>query len=216
MHYILNGIKIKSENAAKPETQVSKAVVNYLLDKKGTGRILDFGCGKLRYSETLNKIGTSVTYVDSRVQLTRLQTIKGIKTNVVKYVADNYEGSQVVPFEEIDNHKEKYQLITCTNVISAIPCEKTLNKVLTKINGLLDSDGCVVFVNQHRNSYFKRFLSGQKRLFGHIYKGKRGHSYYGIITPDVMTNLLECNGFKVLKSWTVGESNFVEASRECS
>lgn len=216
MHYILNGITIKSENAAKPEAQASKSVVNYLLDKKGIERILDFGCGKLRYSETLNKIGVSVTYVDSRVQLTRLQTIKGTKTNVVKYVADNYQGALVVPFEEIDHHKEKYQLITCTNVISAIPCEETLKKVLAKINDLLDSDGCAVFVNQHRNSYFKRFLSGQKRLFGYIYKGKRGYSYYGIITPDVMTKLLECNGYKVLKSWTVGESNFVEASRECS
>ncbi|HGS5148573.1 TPA: class I SAM-dependent methyltransferase [Vibrio parahaemolyticus] len=216
MHYIVNGITIKSENAAKPDTQASKAVVNHLLDKKGMERILDFGCGKLRYSETLNKIGVSVTYVDSRVQLTRQQTIKGTKTNVVSYVADNYNGSLVVPFEEIDEHNEKYQLITCTNVISAIPCEDTLKKVLKTINSLLDNDGCAVFINQHRNSYFKRFLSGQKRLFGHVYKGKRGHSYYGIITPKVMTSLLERNGYTVLKSWTVGESNFVEAARKCS
>lgn len=37
MHYIVNGITIKSENAAKPDTQASKAVVNYLLDKKRYG-----------------------------------------------------------------------------------------------------------------------------------------------------------------------------------
>lgn len=216
MRYNVNEITIKSENAAKPHTQTSKAVLNYLLAKKNIDNVLDFGCGKLRYSETLNEISSSVTYVDSRVQLTRCQVIKDQKTSVINYVNENYKGSTVVPYEEIDSHNQRYQLITCTNVISAIPCQDTLQKVLVTINNLLDNDGMVVFVNQHRSSYFKRFLNGQKRLFGYVYKGKRGYSYYGIITPEVMIGLLEVNGFTILKSWSVGESNFVEAMRKCS
>jgi 2-polyprenyl-3-methyl-5-hydroxy-6-metoxy-1,4-benzoquinol methylase len=216
MRYNVNEITIKSENAAKPHTQTSKAVLSYLLAKKNVGKVLDFGCGKLRYSETLNEISSSVTYVDSRVQLTRHQVIKDQKTSVINYVNENYKGSAVVPYEEIDSHNHRYQLITCTNVISAIPCQYTLKKVLVTINNLLDNDGMVVFVNQHRSSYFKRFLNGQKRLFGYVYKGKRGYSYYGIITPEVMRGLLEINDFTVLKSWNVGESNFVEAMRKCS
>ncbi len=216
MRYKINGRIIRSENAAKPHTQQSKAVSELILSYGKVNNVLDFGCGKLRYSDLLTQISPQVTFVDSKIQLSRVQVIKGHKTTVKKYALDNYQGSSVIPYEELDKHKLKYELITCTNVISAIPCSNTLRNVLITINNLLEKNGKVIFVNQHRSSYFKRFMSGKKQLFGYIYEGRRGSSYYGIIQKESMIKLLEEHDFIITNAWISGESNFVEAQKKCS
>ena len=44
----------------------------------------------------------------------------------------------------------------CANVLSAIPCESTIQgKVLSAIRELLKSDGEALIVNQYKSSYFK-------------------------------------------------------------
>lgn len=216
MRYKVNGRVIRSENAAKPHTQQSKAVSELILSYGKVNNVLDFGCGKLRYSDLLTQISPQVTFVDSKIQLIRDQVIKGHKTTVKKYALDNYQGSSVIPYEELDKHKLRYELITCTNVISAIPCSNTLRNVLVTINNLLEKNGKVIFVNQHRSSYFKRFISGKKQLFGYIYEGRRGSSYYGIIQKENMIKLLEEHDFIITNAWISGESNFVEAKKKCS
>ena len=86
MRYTIQGQIIKSENAAKPHNQKSKVIDEYLLSKAGNDTVLDYGCGKLRYADSLIKIGNKVTFVDSEVQLNRVQIIRGEKTNIPEYI----------------------------------------------------------------------------------------------------------------------------------
>lgn len=212
MRYIVNGIEIKSENTAKPSSQKSSVVNSYIQSLEGNPSILDFGCGKLRYSDTLVDVASTVTFVDSSIQLDREQKVRGEKTTVRKYVKDNYVGCSTVSYEELAAHSKKYNIVICTNVLSAIPCDQTLIEVMTHIRLLLKESGLAVFVNQHKSSYFKRYESGQKLLYGYLHEGARGTSYYGLLGKSTLENLLGENGYEVLKSWCVGESTFAEAS----
>lgn len=211
MRYKIDGITIRSENAAKPCNQKSQRVDSYLCTLSAE-TLLDFGCGKLRYSDTLVKISPRVTFLDSLVQINREQLIRGERTTVANYIRQNYPNCHAVSYEDVKQHALKYDLITCTNVLSAIPCEKTLRDVISHICRLLKSNGMAVFVNQHRSSYFKRYESGSRRLFGHIHKGARGYSYYGIVGQNEIEELLKNTGFRVLRSWRAGESTFTEAT----
>lgn len=99
-----------------------------------------------------------------------------------------------------------YNLITCTNVLSAIPCKETLNSVILSIKKLLSSDGIAVFINQHRSSYFKKFESGKRHLNGYLYSNQKSTSYYGIFNRAVTQDLLLEHGFEIIKSWCVGRA----------
>lgn len=122
MRYVVNGTEIKSENTAKSSSQKSSAVDFYLQSLEGKPSILDFGCGKLRYSDTLVDVASTVTFVDSNIQLDREQVIRGEKATVRTYVRDNYVGCLTVSYEDLAGHNDKYDIIICTNVLSAILC----------------------------------------------------------------------------------------------
>lgn len=77
---------------------------------------------------------------------------------------------------------------------------------------LLKKSGYAVFVNQHTSSYFKRYESGERLLYGYLHEGNRGTSYYGLLGKATIENLLGESGYEVLNSWCVGESTFTEAS----
>ncbi len=211
MRYIIDGVEIRSENAAKPSTQKSSSVDSYLGSIKGNPAILDFGCGKLRYSDTLVSVASEVTFVDSKLQLNRDQIIRGEKTNVKEYVETNYPHCQTIPYELLAKHNDSYDVITCTNVLSAIPCSKTLSEILDHILRLLKGNGLAIFVNQHRNSYFKKYESGEKLLHGYLRTGPKGTSYYGVLDGKTIEELLTKHGYDISKSWCVGESTFSEA-----
>jgi 2-polyprenyl-3-methyl-5-hydroxy-6-metoxy-1,4-benzoquinol methylase len=211
MHYHVDGQLIKSENTAKPYTQPSKAVLEYLCSQKRVKNILDFGCGKLRYSHAIVSLCDRATFVDSRVQLFRSQMVRNEKTTVAEYIINNYRNCQTVAFEDLGKHHFRYDFITCINVLSAIPCENTLYELLGHAQRLLHEKGKAVFINQHRNSYFKKFNSGKNHLYGYVYNGNHRVSYYGILGPEVTKNLLNETGFSVVRAWCVGESTFIEA-----
>lgn len=211
MRYEINGNEIRSENAAKPSSQKSSAVDEYLGSLRDGSSVLDFGCGKLRYSDTLVNVASTVTFVDSAVQLSRTQVIRGDRTSVRAYVENHYPNCRTVAYEEMGDHDSKYDIVTCTNVLSAIPCRDTLSNVLYEIRRALKPSGYAVFVNQHRSSYFKKYEDGQEHLFGYLYRGTRGSSYYGIIGKSSIEKLLREHEFANLTSWCVGESTFSEA-----
>ncbi|CAM3478440.1 MAG: class I SAM-dependent methyltransferase [Halomonas sp.] len=212
MRYLINGVSIRTENAAKSSSQKSSAVDAYLLSLKGKPSVLDFGCGKLRYADTLASVASDVTFVDSSVQIGREQLVRCEKTTVKEYVQENYRGCSIVCFEDLAEHEQKYDVVTCTNVLSAIPCKKTLSEVLAQIHRLLKRDGVAVFVNQHRSSYFKKYESGKKLLYGFLHSGPKGASYYGILDRAVIEELLTEHGYGGIRSWCVGESTFAEAT----
>jgi len=213
MEYIVGKELIKSQNTAKSHIQQSKAVIEYFRSQKRVTNILDFGCGKLRYADLIVKICNSATFVDSRIQLSRIQIVRGEKTTVTEYVANHYQQCHVVAFEDIVRHSRRYDLITCTNVLSAIPCEKTVNSIFIHMQRLLNNEGKVLFVNQYRNSYFKKYKLGKRHLFGYLFNNRNIVSYYGIIRPNQIEKLLSNAGFFVEKVWCIGEINFVEAKR---
>jgi len=210
MQYVVFGKIIKTENTAKPYTQKSKHVVDYLLSKAPVKNLLDFGCGKLRYSDVLTQICNKITFVDSELQLYRKQMVRGVYTSVNEYILKNYPSSQCISYEKLDNHEVIYDLIICTNVLSAVPCEKSLKKLLFYIKKSLSNDGVAIFINQYKSSYFSRFSIGIKHLYGYLYESRNGYSYYGILDKEIIEKILIDAGFFIKKSWCEGESTYIE------
>lgn len=215
MHYKIKGHSIKSHNAAKPHTQGSNQVIEELEEIVVTGQILDFGCGKLRYSDFLFGLSQNIVFVDSRVQLERMQVIKGIRCSVQEYVAKNYPFSRCVAIEDIQEVKNQFDFIFCSNVLSAIPCEETLNATMSIIHRLLSDSGKALIVNQHRSSYFKKFETGMPHLHGYLYKGSRGSSYYGIIDRPTIENLSRKHGFST-EAFVRGDRTFAYLTKNAN
>lgn len=91
-----------------------------------------------------------MTFLDSRRQLERVQIIRGVQTTIPDYVINNYKNANIVSYENIDKITNHYDFILCANVLSAIPCESTIHKVLSAIRELLKSDGEALIVNQYK------------------------------------------------------------------
>lgn len=209
MNYEINGITIRSENAAKPHTMPSNYLCNYIKSSVKNGRALDFGCGKLRYSEQLIDKFEAVTFLDSRKQLERVQIIRGVQTTIPEYVANNYNKANVVPFESMDKITLHYDFILCANVLSAIPCESTIDKIISGIRGLLKEDGEALIVNQYKSSYFKRYEIGIKHLHGYIYQNSHNASYYGLLDETLVSKICLDNNLSIIKSWSKAGSSYV-------
>ncbi|MEW9665143.1 class I SAM-dependent methyltransferase [Escherichia coli] len=173
------------------------------------GNALDFGCGKLRYSEQLVNKFETVTFLDSRRQLERVQIIRGVQTTIPDYVINNYKNANIVSYENIDKITNHYDFILCANVLSAIPCESTIHKVLSAIRELLKSDGEALIVNQYKSSYFKRYESGIKHLHGYIYQNSRNAFYYGLLDVDTVSEICSDNNLEIIKSWSKAGSSYV-------
>jgi 2-polyprenyl-3-methyl-5-hydroxy-6-metoxy-1,4-benzoquinol methylase len=212
MQYNINGKVINSHNAAKPHSQSAKGVVECLNDVGPVKSILDFGCGKLRYSSYLSEISRDLCFVDSKVQLERVQTIKGERSSVIDYVDNHYPKSRCVALENIEKLHETFDLIFCSNVLSAIPCKNTLNETMASIFKLLSSSGTALIVNQHRSSYFKKFEEGDPHLYGYLHQGRRGTSYYGIINKDAILELATTHNLNA-EIWVKGDRTFAYLSK---
>jgi len=77
---------IRSENAAKPDTQ-SSAYLNKLISRlEPVHSSFDFGCGKLRYERAIAKTTEELALIDSEVQLSRTQMIRGRSTTIRDHV----------------------------------------------------------------------------------------------------------------------------------
>ncbi|HAH0039568.1 TPA: hypothetical protein GE344_17485, partial [Escherichia coli] len=166
-------------------------------------------CGKLRYSEQLVNKFETVTFLDSRRQLERVQIIRGVQTTIPDYVINNYKNANIVSYENIDKITNHYDFILCANVLSAIPCESTIHKVLSAIRELLKSDGEALIVNQYKSSYFKRYESGIKHLHGYIYQNSRNAFYYGLLDVDTVSKICSDNNLEIIKSWSKAGSSYV-------
>ncbi|WP_097416897.1 class I SAM-dependent methyltransferase [Escherichia coli] len=209
MNYKINGINIRSENAAKPYTMPSNYLCKQIESTNKNGNALDFGCGKLRYSEQLVNKFETVTFLDSRRQLERVQIIRGVQTTIPDYVINNYKNAKIVSYENIDKITNHYDFILCANVLSAIPCESTIHKVLSAIRELLKSDGEALIVNQYKSSYFKRYERGIKHLHGYIYQNSRNAFYYGLLDVDTVSKICSDNNLEIIKSWSKAGSSYV-------
>lgn len=181
LNYNMHGVNIRSENAAKPHTMPSRYLCEYIRSIEKNGHALDFGCGKLRYSDELISKFDEVTFLDSKRQLEREQIIRGIKTKIIDYVPRYYKNANTVAFEDVDKIIGGYDFILCSNVLSAVPCRDTIDKIVLSIKRLLKSGGETLIVNQYKSSYFKKYETGRKHLYGYIYKNSKSVSYYALL-----------------------------------
>lgn len=104
---------------------------------------MDFGCGKLRYSDEIVSISKQVVFLDSDLQLSRSQMVRGISTSVAEYVSTHYAHAQILSFESAvaQGVHSCFDFINCSNVLSAIPCVDYLRSALCIIYSALQGGG---------------------------------------------------------------------------
>jgi hypothetical protein len=200
MRYKLgSSIEIRTENAAKPESQPSKFLLNLIANLPHVTSTFDYGCGKLRYQRALADTTDVLTVVDSEVQLSRLQALRGKETSI-RNIFKQSNRIQVYNEAEFQELNARFERGFCINVLSVIPSYARRRKVLNVIHGKLKGGGECLFVVQYRNSDFTRMrkMSNTKPwLDGFIIDSLRGYSFYGLIPPDRLEKSLKRAGFRV-------------------
>ena len=214
MRYSVKGFEIRTENTAKSGSQPAAAVLRWICELYPVKAALDYGCGKLRYAHQLARKCSSLTLVDSKVQLDRIQLINGQRTSVRAYAQEHLPGVSVLSVEEFGEADGAYDVILCANVLSAIPTAKARSSVLRKLCRSLGHSGRCLFVTQYQNSYFSnaaRSPHAVPHLDGWILHTRRGAYYYGVLPREKLERIARRHGFAVLQSWVRGQSAFVIA-----
>lgn len=201
MHYNLPGGRlVKAENAAKPASQTSKFLLALMAKLPHVHRTLDYGCGKLRYCEPLLYSTEVLSVVDSEVQVSRQQMLRGERTSI----RDVFRGSnQISVFNTIEFSEslDLYDRAFCINVLSAIPLLEERRRLLTQIVRKLEPGACCLFVVQYRNSDFTRMAklpTAEPWYDGFLLNSRRGYSFYALITPKALAEMVEHGGFQVV------------------
>jgi hypothetical protein len=200
MRYKLaSGIEIRTENAAKPESQPSKFLLNLLANLPQVASAFDYGCGKLRYRGAIADTTDELAVVDSEVQLSRLQVLHGKETSIRDIFK---QSNRIHVYSDVEFQKvsRRFERGFCINVLSVIPSYARRRQVLNLIHGKLRHDGECLFVVQYRNSDFTRMRkmrNAKPWLDGFLVDSFRGYSFYGMIRPDLLERALKRAGFRV-------------------
>jgi len=196
---IPGGIIIKTENAAKPESQPCTYLKSLITQLPQVSSSLDYGCGKLRYTNAILEKTDTLTLVDSEVQLSRIQTLKGIKTSIRDLVGPS---NRITINNNIDfpESNARFDRAFCINVLSVIPLYSKRKSVLEMIRSKLRKNGLCLFVVQYRNSDFSRMRQMQNARpwrDGFLIDSLRGFSFYGLISPEKLMAMVKTSGFNV-------------------
>jgi len=216
MRYIVQGDLIKTENCAKPCAQASQWVLSWIRTLPADAVVLDFGCGKLRYTLPMAKRVRSVFAVDSSYQIFRKQTINGRRTSVEAYARRFLTNVHVCPVES-GRWRRTFDVILCANVLSTIPEPSVRQLLLRRLACRLKGKGVLLVCVQFRNSHFAGWAYNPRaRRYndGWLVKNARGTSFYGIIPPANLINACKRAGLTVVGGGSHGESAFVTATRE--
>jgi SAM-dependent methyltransferase len=201
MHYRLpGGIVVKSENAAKPEKQASSHLKSIISKLAPVSSSFDYGCGKLRYCSDILKTTDTLAVIDSEIQLSRSQTLRGKKSSIRELLS---RSNRIEIFNDEDFKKCKTQFNRgfCINVLSVVPLLSRRREILETIRSHLRPDGTCLFATQYRNSDFTRMQSLPNALpwrDGFLLDSLRGYSFYGLIRPDRLETMIVRAGFKPL------------------
>lgn len=186
MHYeVTRGIVVKTENAAKPEAQSSAFLKLMLGELPYVSKSLDFGCGKLRYCDAILERTDSLAIVDSEIQLSRMQTLKGTKSTI-RDITRRSNRIRVYNDTDFRQLNEEFDRAFCINVLSAIPFITKRRQVMEMIRSQLRPNAACLYVVQYRNSDFNRMRSmpnARSWRDGFLIDSLRGFSFYGLISP---------------------------------
>jgi 2-polyprenyl-3-methyl-5-hydroxy-6-metoxy-1,4-benzoquinol methylase len=206
VRYKVQNLEIRSENTAKPIVQASQYLKRWIKSQKVFDNVLDFGCGKLRYSKTLALRARKLTLVDSKIQLDRIQKIDGEKTTIYDYVDSHIKHARVLTFDEFQQDFQKYDLELCAFVLSSIPNVRARNRVLKSLCEKLQSSGRCLFVSQFKDHYYEKISKlpySKPFLDGWLRVTPVGNFYYGLIDRGKLERIVIKTGFNIEKSWIV-------------
>jgi 2-polyprenyl-3-methyl-5-hydroxy-6-metoxy-1,4-benzoquinol methylase len=216
MHYEVDGLVIRSENAAKPPSQPSKWVMDWIRGLPRGARVLDYGCGKLRYTIPLSRRVRTVVAVDSAQQVSRTQLINKKRTTLVDYVSAKLVNVEVYEVDQ-GGWQREYDRILVANVLSAIPNLAQRIKLLQKLATLVSTKGQLLACNQYRNTYFRDFETNPRahwRRDGWLVRlSETTASFYAIIPPDKLEALCQKSGLQVSDLYVRGESAYAVCER---
>ena len=215
MHYNVDGCIIESDLAAKSTSQTNKNMLNIILDLPECYTVLDYGCGKLRYSIPLAKRVREVVAVDSVVQLDKKQLIDGEYTSVREYKLDNLA---VYDLDADEWKCKKYDAVLCINVFSAVPSLEERKRIVENAYSVLEPDGFFLIVVQYRNSYFSQYKSRPNAINyydGWLIKRKGNkYSFYGMPSEKAVIALCSEVGFKSFSVTRNDGSYYIKAFRK--
>lgn len=214
MHYKIKEYVIESELAAKSVLQPNQNVLNYISNIPSFYTVLDYGCGKLRYTLPLSKRVKKVVAIDSAEQIKKLQVINGQRTSLSEVKIDNVT---VCALEDSKWRAESYDLVLCTNVLSAIPFESIREEVISNACSVLKETGQLYITVQYRNSYFSQYNQRQdvtKFEDGWLIlkKNQRG-MFYAPLTSDYIVKLCQRNGFTNFHIYNKDGSCYITAKK---
>lgn len=213
---ITDGIVVRSENAALPPERASRWLLKHISGLPSNTSALDYGCGKLRYTIPLSVRVNSVVAVDSTLQLSRHQQLKGQITSVNAYVQNNLSNVRTCPWDKSGWTKRKYGFSLCANVLSAIPDIGVRLQILTTIASLLTKPGHGLVAVQYKNTYFKSYENNPNArpyLDGWLVKVRGYYSFYGIIPPESLHEHCKKAGVPFSKCSSHGETAYAVIHR---
>ena len=216
MHYRVNGLIIRSENAAKPLTQANKFVLNWIATLPPKSVALDYGCGKFRYTIPLARVVRTVVAVDSTYQISRLQVIADTKTSLISYADDHLPNVSVLNVRDPSWQRAIYDVALCANVLSTIPFPGKRRAILRRVGRLLNQQGRLFVCTQYRNTYFKAYATdpqAKKYGDGWLIHSRHGTAFYGILDKAALMKLCGASGLAIADAFTKGESAYVIARR---
>ncbi len=215
MHYTYNDIIIKAENSAKPLTTPSKEMLNlfseYISD---SDIVLDYGCGKLRYTIPLSKIAKNVIGVDSKEQLGRTIKISRISTTLIDYVKQ-FTNIELIPQCSPKWKELTYDKIILSHVLSSIPFEEERIRVINTLRNVMSDSSVLIACTNHRMSYFRKWEHSNKVIKyndGYLVKEPVA-SYFGIIRKERLASYFRSNGFEIINVFIIEDNSYCICKR---
>jgi hypothetical protein len=209
MHYKLSsGIEIRTENAAKPESQPSKFLLDLIGNLSHVHSSFDYGCGKLRYQRAISDTTDRLAIIDSEIQLSRSQRLRE-KEISIRNVFKQSNRIEVYNDLEFQKLAAQFERGFCINVLSVIPSYARRRQVLNLIRQRLVPNGECLFVVQYRNSDFSRMSkmpNAKPWLDGFLIDSLRGYSFYGMISPNRLARSLKHARFRI-REMTLNEGS---------
>lgn len=213
MEYRINGKAIKSEYAAKSNKQQNKEVMGWIKDISKEKKILDYGCGKLRYTIPLSSQARCVYAIDSREQIKRIQTINNIRgTNIMDYATTYLHNVKIHELASNEWKEQKYDYVLCSNVLSAIPIYSERINVFHNIKKVLEDEGEALISTQYSNSYFRMYADRReciKHYDGWIINNKGKFSFYGIVSLKKLIYYARLTSLNVVRGYVKDGSAYL-------
>lgn len=216
MHYKVEGLEIRTENAAKPIERASQWIVNWIGSLHPDTVAMDYGCGKLRYSVHLAKHCRFVHLVDSPHQLYRQQILDGQMTTVAEKARAEFRGCALHEADSSTWRRLGIDLVLCTNVLSTIPFPELRQEIVNNLAGTLKPGGRLFLCTQYTNSYYSeasRSQRGRPYNDGLLITGRHGTSFYARLRKGDLLKYILAASLEVESALCQGQTAIVIAKK---